>query len=137
VPYLRDLVKIYGGVDCRAVTCIDWWVTDMIRDTEGVAKDALGKCRKAMQEAKAEAVILGCTIIAASMEKWMIDTKAPRELTILNTNTFSLKMAESLADLKKQGLYNINRSGYYQKPQQRKGREFAEARARYGRPAAF
>src|SRR3546814_3749014 len=71
-------------------------ISDMIRDTEGVARDALAKCRKAMEDKGAEAVILGCTIIAASMEKWLIDTKAPRDLTILNTNTFSLKMAESL-----------------------------------------
>jgi allantoin racemase len=71
------------------------------------------------------------------MEKWLIDTKAPRDLPILNTNTFSLKMAESLADLKKQGLYNIHRGGYYQKPQQRNGREFADVRARFGRPSAI
>jgi allantoin racemase len=137
VPYLRDMVMLYGGVHCRDVTCINWWVTDMIRDTEGVARDAMAKCRNVMEDKGAEAVILGCTIIAASMEKWLIDTKAPREHTILNTNTFSLKMAESLADLKKQGLYNINRGGYYQKPQQRNAREFAEVRARYGRPSAF
>jgi len=137
VPYLRDLVKLYGGTQCRDVSCINWWVTDMIQDTEGVAKDALAKSRKAMEDKGAEAVILGCTIIAASMEKWLIDTKAKRDLTILNTNTFSLKMAESLADLKKQGLYNISRNGYYQKPQQRNGSEFAEVRAKFGRPSAF
>jgi len=137
VPYLRDLVKLYGGVQCRDVSCIDWWVTDMIRNTEGVAQDAMAKCRKVMVEKGAEAAILGCTIIAASMEKWLIDTKAPREHTILNTNTFSLKMAESLADLKKQGLYNISRSGYYHKPQQRNAGEFVEVRARYGCPSAF
>jgi allantoin racemase len=97
----------------------------------------MAKCKKVMEEKGTEAVILGCTIIAASMEKWLIDTKAPRELTILNTNTFSLKMAETLADLKKQGLYDISRSGYYQKPQQRNARELAEVRARYGRPSAF
>jgi allantoin racemase len=137
VPYLRDLVKLYGGTQCRDVSCINWWVTDMIQDTEGVAKDALAKSRKAMEDKGAEAVILGCTIIAASMEKWLIDTKAKRDLTILNTNTFSLKIAESLADLKKQGLYNISRTGFYQKPQQRNGSEFAEVRAKFGRPSAF
>jgi allantoin racemase len=137
VPYLRDMVKVYGGPECRDVTCIDWFVTEMIRDTEGVAKDAIEKCRAAMEKSRAEVVVLGCTIIAASMEKWYIDTKAPRDLTILNTNTFSLKMAEGLADLKQRGLYNINRGGYYQKPQQRNAAEFAEVRARYGRPAAL
>ncbi|QEX25240.1 Asp/Glu/hydantoin racemase [Hypericibacter adhaerens] len=137
VPYLRDLTKLYGGPECRDVTCIDWWVTDMIRDTEGVAKDAIAKCRKAKEKSRAEVVVLGCTIIAASMEKWLIDTKAPRDETILNTNTFALKMAESLGDLKKQGLYNIDRGGYYQKPQQRNGSEFAEVRAKFGRPSAL
>lgn len=137
VPYLRDMVRVYGGENCRDVSCIDWWVTDMIQDTEGVAKDALVKCRKAMEQARAEVVVLGCTIIAASMEKWFLDTKAPRDLPILNTNTFSLKMAEALGDLKKQGLYNINRGGYYQKPHQRNSREFADVRARFGRPSAL
>lgn len=137
VPYLRDLVRLYGGANCRDVSCIDWWVTDMIRDTEGVARDAMSKCRRVMDEKGAEAVILGCTIIAASMEKWLIDTKAPRDLPVLNTNTFALKIAESLADLKKQGLYNISRTGYYQKPQQRNAQEFAQARANFGRPSSF
>src|SRR3546814_13796871 len=66
VPYLRDLVRLYGGTQCRDGSCIDWWVTDMIRDTEGVARDALAKCRKAMEDKGAEAAILGCTISAAS-----------------------------------------------------------------------
>ena len=42
-----------------------------------------------------------------------------------------------VADLKKQGLYNINRGGYYQKPHQRNSREFADVRARFGRPSAL
>jgi allantoin racemase len=134
VPYLRDLVKLYGGTQCRDVSCINWWVTDMIRDTAGVARDAQAAVRKVLESSGAEAAILACTIISASTEKWLRDNRAPRDLTILNPNTMALKMAESLGDLKRQGLYNISRSGYYQKPQQRNAQEFASVRARYGRP---
>lgn len=135
VPYLRDLVRLYGGANCRDVSCINWFVTDMIRDTEGVARDALAKTKQVMEDKGAEAVILACTIISACTEKWLIDTKANRELTVLNPNTMALKMAETLGDLKKKGLYNINRSGFYQKMQQHNAAEFAEVRQKYGRPS--
>jgi allantoin racemase len=135
VPYLRDLVRLYGGANCRDVSCINWFVTDMIRDTEGVARDALAKTKQVMEDKGAEAVILACTIISACTEKWLIDTKASRELTVLNPNTMALKMAETLGDLKKKGLYNINRSGFYQKMQQHNAAEFAEVRQKYGRPS--
>jgi allantoin racemase len=132
VPYIRDLVRLYGGTQCRDVSCIDWWVSDMIRDTQSVARDTLAVTKRVIEEKGVEAVILACTIISASMEKWLRDTNGPRDLPILNPNTMSLKMAESLADLKSQGLYNISRRGYYQKPQTRNAKEFAEVRARYG-----
>jgi len=134
VPYLRDMVKLYGGTQCRDVSCINWWVTDMIRDTAGVARDAQVAVRKVLESSGAEAAILACTIISASTEKWLRDNGAQRDLTILNPNTMALKMAESLGDLKRQGLYNISRRGYYHKPQQHNAQEFAADRARYGRP---
>jgi allantoin racemase len=134
VPYLRDMVTLYGGTQCRDVRCINWWVTDMIRDTAGVARDAQAAVRGVIEGSGAEAAILACTIISASTEKWLRDNNAARDLTILNPNTMALKMAESMGDLKRQGLYNISRRGYYQKPQQRDAQEFAEVRARYGRP---
>jgi Asp/Glu/hydantoin racemase len=129
---MRDLVRLYGASHCRDVSCIDWWVTDMICDTAGVARDAQAAVRKVLETTGAEAAILACTIISASTEKWLRDNRAPRDLTMLNPNTMALKMAESLADLKANGVYNISRKGYYQKPQQRNAGEFAEVRARYG-----
>lgn len=132
VPYMRDLVRLYGGTHCRDVSCINWWVTDMIRDTAGVARDAQAAVRKVLEASGAEAAILACTIISAATEKWLLDTGAPRDLSIVNPNTMALKMAESLADLKVSGAYNISRNGYYQKPQQHNAQEFAAVRARYG-----
>ena len=129
LPYMRDLVRLYGSSHCRDVSCIDWWVTDMIRNTAGVARDAQDAVRKTLQSTSAEAAILACTIIAASTEKWLRENNAARDIPMLNPNTMALKMAESLADLKRHGVYNISRTGYYQKPQQRNAREFAETRA--------
>jgi allantoin racemase len=135
VPALRDLVLLYGGTQCRGVSSINWWVTEMIRDTAGVARDAQAAVQKVLDETGAEVAILGCTIISASYEKFLMDTKAPRELTILNPNTMALKMAETLGDLKKAGAYNISRKGFYQKHQQHNAKEFEEVRRRFGRPA--
>ena len=40
VPWLEDLVRLHGAANCRGVRCIDWYVTDMIRDPSAVADDA-------------------------------------------------------------------------------------------------
>ena len=133
VPYLRDLVLLYGGTNCRDVSCIDWWVTDMIRATAGVARDAQAAVEKVLAATGAEAAILGCTIISASWEKFLLDTRGSRNRTILNPNTMALKMAETLGDLKSRGLYNISRQGYYEKAQQHDAAEYESVRARFGR----
>lgn len=132
VPYLRDLVRLYGqDANCRDVSCINWFVTDMIKDPDGVARDAIAAAANAMKERGAETAILGCTIISASYERWLRKTGERRNATVLNPNTFALKMAESLADLKRQGIYQISRSGYYQQLQQHDPVEYAEVRKRF------
>jgi allantoin racemase len=136
VPYLRDLVRLYGGSQCRGVSCIDWYVTDMIQDTAGVARDAEAAVRRVLEQSGAEVAILGCTIISASYEKSLIDTGRARDLTILNPNTMALKMAEALGDLKRAGAYTISRAGFYQKHQQHNAAEFELVRQHYGRRAS-
>ncbi|MCO4878274.1 aspartate/glutamate racemase family protein [Paraburkholderia caribensis] len=132
VPYLRDLVRLYGeDVNCRDVSSINWFVSDMIKDTDSVAADAIKAAERAMLDRGAEAAILGCTIISASYERWVRQSGEKRNLAILNPNIFALKMAESLADLKKQGAYQISRRGYYQQLQQHNPREYAELRERF------
>jgi allantoin racemase len=134
VPYLRDLVRVYGqDSNCRGVSCIDWFVTDMIKDAQGVAVDATNKAAEEMKARDAEVCVLGCTIISASYEKWVRDTGSERNHAVLNPNTMALKMAESLADLKSQGAYQISRRGYYQQLQQHNPEEFAAVRERFAR----
>ncbi len=134
LPYLRDIVHLYGGRHCRGVSCINWWVTDMIKDTALVARDAQAAAKRELEASGAEVAILACTIISACAEKHLKGSGASRESAILNPNTMALKMAESLADLKCQGLYNVSRKAYYQKMKQHNPSEFADVRARYGLP---
>ena len=132
VPYLRDLVRLYGQqANCLDVSCINWFVTDMIKDTEGVAREAMNAAASAMINRGAETAILGCTIISASYEKWILQSGAKRNPAVLNPNTCALKMAESLAELKRQGVYQISRRGYYQQLQQHNPIEYAAVRQRF------
>jgi allantoin racemase len=59
---------------------------------------------------------MGCTIVAACHQRHVMRNNAVTDLVILNPNLLALKMAESLADLKRLGLYAPARSGYYEKP---------------------
>lgn len=132
--YMRDLVRLYGQESqCRDVTSIAWWINDMVNDTESVARDALKAVENQIEERNVEVAILACTIISASLEKSVLDSVVPRDTTILNPNTFSLKMAESLADLKASGAYGISRRGYYKQMQQDDAEGFADVRRRYSR----
>ena len=86
VPYLEDLVRLYGDRNCRGVRCINWWVTEMVRDPAAVARDAVTECLRALEEDRAEVAILGCTIIGGCLEKHMRETGQYADVPILNPN---------------------------------------------------
>lgn len=131
VPYLEDLVLLYGGRGCRRVRAIDWWVEEMIEDRERVAHDAAAACVRALEEDRSEVVILGCTIIGGCLEAHMAATGQYRDLPVLNPNLLAVKTAELLGDLHRAGQYKLSRRGYYQKQSQRDPDEFAETRRRF------
>jgi allantoin racemase len=116
VPELEDRVRIYGvEANCRSVRAIDWYVDDMIHDPDAVARDAYTSCLGVMEADRAEAVVLGCTIIAACYERAVL--QGARELgaaAIINPNLMAVKVAELFADLRAAGQYRISRVGYYQ-----------------------
>lgn len=132
VPYMRDLIRLYGDANCTGVRSINWWVTDMIKDPAGVARDAMTAANDSREKQGAEAVILACTIISAGVEKTIRDGKIERDPVLLNPNTMALKMAESLADLRAAGAYAISRQGYYQGMESHAPEEFAKVQADYG-----
>jgi allantoin racemase len=118
VPWLEDIVRLHGAGNCRGVRCIDWYITDMIKDTTAVADDAAALSMRWLEDDGSEVIILGCTIIAGCLEREIMTTGRHRELPILNPNLLALKAAETLADLYKAGKYSISRAGQYQRHEQ-------------------
>src|SRR5262249_60192623 len=78
--------------------------------------------------ARAEVYVMGFSIIAACHQRPAMRNNAATDLVILNPNLLALKMAESLADLKRQGLYTPARSGYYEKPKGHYREQFLQQR---------
>jgi allantoin racemase len=126
VPELEDRVRLYGvEANCRSVRAIDWYVDDMIRDPDAVARDARDRCLETLAADGAEAVVLGCTIIAACYERAVLAGADVGGVPIINPNVMAVKVAELFADLRSVGQYRIARSGYYQQHAQH---DAAEAR---------
>ncbi len=133
VPYIKDMVRMYGYEHfSKDVDCIDWFITDMIRSPDETARDAFAKVKQVAEQQHVESVILGCTIIAGCLERAIHGGRTEYlSLPIVNPNLAALKMAEALADLYRQGRYNINRSGYYGRLQDHNEKEFSEVKARF------
>lgn len=135
VPYLEDLVRLYGREGfCRGVDAIDWWVTDMVEAPLDTARDAYRKCGEVLDRKRAESVVLGCTIVAACLEYAILQGhREYLEVPVVNPNVAALKTAESLADLHRLGRYAPNRAGYYGRPQDHDPAEYEEVLRTYTR----
>jgi allantoin racemase len=115
---MKDNVKLYGASDrVLGLDVINWYVRDMVNDTESVAQDVIKVTADSIARTGAEAVILNCTIIAASYQKYLMGGGKPAPFPILNPNLMALTMAEAMANLKRKGAYQISRLGYYMKPE--------------------
>jgi Asp/Glu/hydantoin racemase len=114
---MKDLVKIYGASDrILGLDVIDWYVRDMVNDTDAVARDVVAVTAKSIERTGAEAVILNCTIIAAAYQRYLMNGGAPAPFPILNPNLMALTMAEAVGRLKRKGAYRISRLAYYAQP---------------------
>jgi len=128
VPYLRDSALLCGGANFRGVDAIDWFIRDMIGDKTSVAQDVVRLSADAAKHVDAECVIMGCTIIAAIYQEYLMEGGRPSDVPIVNPNLIALKVAEGLADLHQKGGYFLARSGFYQKPTGHYLDEFKKAR---------
>jgi allantoin racemase len=129
VPYIYDEAQRNGqGNSVRGVDAIDWFIKDMIDNREAVAGDVVRLSKEAAQRFGAETVIMGCTIIAAIYQEYLMEGGEPSEVPIINPNLMALKMAEGLADLHQKGGYFIARQGYYMQPKGHFAKEFQRAR---------
>jgi allantoin racemase len=133
VPELEDLIRIYGvAANCRSVRAIDWYVEDMVKDPGAVAREAFDRCRRVLEEDESECVVLGCTIIAACLEREiLLGEEQLGSLPIVNPNVMAVKAAELLASLREVGQYRISRRGYYQRFEQHNKDEAHEVWRRF------
>lgn len=115
--WMRDNARLYGATDLIAgYDVIDWYVRDMINDTDAVARDVVRVARDAVARTGAEAVILNCTIISASYQKYLMNGGEPAEVPILNPNLMALMMAETTAHLRQRDALQLSRKGFYARP---------------------
>jgi allantoin racemase len=129
VPYIYDAARLVApGATMRGVDAIDWFVKDMISDRAAVARDVVRRSKEAAARFGAETVIMGCTIIAAIYQEYLMQGGEPSEVPIINPNLMALKTAEGLADLHQKGGYFLARSGFYMKPTGHFDEKFREAR---------
>ncbi|MDP2737242.1 MAG: aspartate/glutamate racemase family protein [Pseudorhodobacter sp.] len=114
---MKDNVKLYGASDrILGLDVINWYVRDMVNDTAAVARDVVEVTTRSIAATGAEAVILNCTIIAASYQKYLMEGGAPTPFPILNPNLMALTMAECMGRLRRKGAAQISRLGYYAQP---------------------
>jgi Asp/Glu/hydantoin racemase len=114
---MKENVKTNGASDLiLGLDVIDWYVRDMVKDTEAVARDVIEVATRAVEKTGAEAVILNCTIIAAAFQKYLMNGGEAAAVPILNPNLMALTMAEAVAHLYRKGAYQIARVGYYAQP---------------------
>jgi allantoin racemase len=71
---------------------------------------------------------MGCTIVAACYQRYLMAGNAAPDVTIINPNLMALKMAELMAGLKQKGGHQMARSGYYEKPAGHYAEEQVKAR---------
>jgi len=137
VPYIEDIVRLYGQQNVRGVRSIGWGVPEMVESPADVARDAAAACERALAEDDADLVILGCTIIAACLTQTSQATGQYRDVPIVNPNLLALKSAEALADLWQRGEFHVSRRNYYEKMTAHDPAEFADVKRRYApSPAA-
>lgn len=128
-PYIEDIVRLTGlGGNCRGLRTIEWYVRDMVNDPDAVARDTIETCRRVVKETQADSILMGCTIVAACYQQYLMNGGEPPEIAIVNPNLMALKMAETLGALKQKGGYHISRAGYYEKPSGHYESEFKKAR---------
>ena len=105
----------------------------MVKNPDQVALDTIAVSKQVLAETRAEVIVMGCTIVAACYQRYLMTQKTKPDVAIVNPNLLALKMAEGLADLKRAGIYQLARGGYYEQPQGPYRREFEEQRLEVAR----
>lgn len=136
-PWIEDVIKLSGlNGNYQGIRTIEWYVRDMVNDPDAVALDTIKRCEEVVGETHVDTIIMGCTIVAACFQQWLMKGNTPPKFAIMNPNLMALKMAESLADLKQKNGYHISRAGFYEQPSGFYAEEFRRARTGFAKAVA-
>lgn len=113
VPQIRENVRKYGHAE-RLVSCqsLDLGVSDFQRNHAETVKRIRRACEKALQEDKAEVIILGCTMEFGFFAELQQEYQVP----ILDAMLCGLKQAEFLAGLHQQMDWYTSKAGAFATP---------------------
>ena len=108
----------------RGVDAVGWYVKDMIDGRASVAQDVVRRSQEAAAKFDAEMVIMGCAIIAAIYQQYLMQRGTPKPAPILNPHL----LAPRLADLHSRAGHFLARQGYSMKPTGRFATQLHRAR---------
>ena len=131
VPWIEDLVRLYGQQNVRGVRSIGWWVPQMVRSPPTSPATPRPPASRRLPRTTPTLVILGCTIIAACVTQTSQATGQYRDVPIVNPNLLALKSAEALADLWQRGEFHVSRRNFYEKQAAHDAAEFEDVKRRY------
>jgi allantoin racemase len=103
----------------------------MLADPVAVAEASRTSVEQAMAADGSEAVVVGCTTIAACIEEAALDDPSYLDLPFINPSTAALHAAEALGSLHRQGRYRLSRRGVYRRHETTNVSEAAEVRRRF------
>lgn len=96
LPRMEDMVNSYGiGEKLASFRIIDFTVPEMAAEPERLQEAICKEAQKAIEEDRAEVIVLGCTMESGFMNKLIQELKVP----VLDAVVTTWKYAEMMADL--------------------------------------
>ncbi len=113
VPQMRENVYKYGlGEKLASFRSLGLGVLDFHRDEELTLKKMKEEIRRAIEEDRAEVIVLGCSMQFGFYRELQKEFKVP----VIDSMIAGLKQAEYLLELKEKTGWGFSRRGLYERP---------------------
>ena len=113
IPQMRENVYKYGfGEKLASFRSLGLGVLDFHRDEELTLKKMKEEIRKAIEEDRAEVIILGCSMQFGFYRELQKEFEVP----VIDSMIAGLKQAEYLLELKEKTGWSFSRRGLYERP---------------------
>ena len=113
IPQMRENVYKYGlGEKLASFRSLGLGVLDFHRDEELTLKKMKEEIRRAIEEDRAEVIVLGCSMQFGFYRELQKEFKVP----VIDSMIAGLKQAEYLLELKEKTGWGFSRRGLYERP---------------------